>query len=207
MEIDGMKYVYVMKPNGKSQLIPVPKPTAESKVIETQVEVNTLPPPTPESAKVPSPPVHPVTPTVLASVPMTSTSIYATLQTSVSAIGAVSPPIETMSKATDGVMGAGIENNVTDQSTTDMGGSTDTVSLMVSNKSFLCTMVMDVMGYFYLNGQKELVVFPQKASLMHYNFLPKMQPVNVKLNMPCSLMQKLVSSWIQGLLPAESSKK
>ncbi len=213
MEIDGCKYVYIMKPTGESELvpIPVPKTTKELQVVETHVEVHPPPAPTPSPAKpIPNPAIVPsasitasvTPPTMSAPVSINNSAIYATPVTSVTVVE--SPPI------VEAVANASVsETNEGQHAETEMGGteSSDTVSLMIGNTSFLCIMITDVMGFFYQQGKKEIVMFPTKPSTTHCNFLPKMQLVNMKLNMPCSLMQKSVSLWIQGLLPAKSSKK
>ncbi len=141
-----------------------------------------------------------------APVSVNNSAIYATPVTSVAVVE--SPPVvEAVANASVSETNKG--QHAKTGTETEMGGteSSDTVSLMIGNTSFLCTMIIDVMGFFYQQGKKEIVVFPTKPLTTHCNFLPKMQPVNVKLNTPYSLMQKSVSLWIQGLLPAKSSKK
>ncbi len=146
------------------------------------------------------------TPTVSAPATVTNAAIYASPNTS------VTPSVSPMDNSKVADSNAAGHTDMKDvqpdnEATGETGGSGDTVSLMVGNAAYMCTMVTDVIGFFYHKGQWEMVVFPQKPSRTHCNFLPKLQLLNVKLNMPCSMMQKSVSSWIQGLLPAESSKK
>ena len=96
MDIDGVKYIYVMKPTGESELIPVPVLKLPPKIVETQVEIYT--PPLDETN--PPPVTVPVTPTVSIAVTVSSSPIYLTPQTSVTTANSVSPPVE--SKTTDG---------------------------------------------------------------------------------------------------------